>query len=117
MYLHFRHVVSPILPFPTLYSYSKPTKPTQRTNPHNILSTPLYAQESTVDFTSRLARLLAKKLQLPVYVGNSISFAGAGMGGSVEEEMAGFKACVEVVLEQITRIRDQNPQNQQQQES
>ena len=33
----------------------------------------------------------------PVYVGNSISFASAGMGGTVEEEMEGFRRVVEVV--------------------
>jgi len=34
----------------------------------------------------------------PVYVGNSISFASAGMGGTVEEEMEGFRRVVEVVM-------------------
>ena len=33
-----------------------------------------------------------------MYVGNSISFASAGMGGTVEEEMEGFRRCVEVVM-------------------
>lgn len=32
-----------------------------------------------------------------MYVGNSISFASAGMGGTVEEEMEGFRRVVEVV--------------------
>jgi hypothetical protein len=31
-------------------------------------------------------------------VGNSISFASAGMGGTVEEEMEGFRRVVEVVI-------------------
>lgn len=33
-----------------------------------------------------------------MYVGNSMSFANAGMGGTVEEEMEGFKRCVEVII-------------------
>jgi hypothetical protein len=41
---------------------------------------------------------LAKKLDKPVYVGNSISFASTGMGGTVEEEMEGFRRVVEVVV-------------------
>jgi len=38
-------------------------------------------------------------------VGNSISFASAGMGGTVEEEMEGFKKVAEVVMEEV-RKRD-----------
>lgn len=54
-----------------------------------------------MEFTSRLARLLAKKLQLPVYVGNSVSFASAGLGGTVEEEMVAFKNVVEAVMPRL----------------
>lgn len=34
-------------------------------------------------------------------MGSSISFASAGMGGTVEEEMEGFKKVVEVVVAQV----------------
>lgn len=34
-------------------------------------------------------------------MGNSISFATAGMGGTVEEEMEGFRRCVDVVMAQL----------------
>lgn len=57
--------------------------------------------EPTLEFTSRLAKLLAKKTQLPVYVGNSVSFATAGMGGTVEEEMMAFRNVVEVVMPKL----------------
>ena len=70
-------------------------------NAGQTLSTPLYTYESSVEFASRLAKLLARKTGKPVYVGNSISFASAGMGGTVEEEMEGFKRVVEVVLEEV----------------
>ncbi|RGP64413.1 20s proteasome chaperone domain-containing [Fusarium sporotrichioides] len=38
---------------------------------------------------------------LPVYVTNSMSFANAGMGGTVEEEMEAFKSIVQVVSEKL----------------
>ncbi|KAI9810085.1 MAG: hypothetical protein M1827_006696 [Pycnora praestabilis] len=69
-----------------------------RTHLTNVLSTPLYARESSLEFTTRIAKLLARKTGKPVYVGNSVSFAGAGMGGTVEEELEGFGRIVEVVL-------------------
>ncbi|KAI9750941.1 MAG: hypothetical protein M1815_001501 [Lichina confinis] len=73
-----------------------------RYNPTTALSTALFIQEGSIDFTTRLARVLAKKMQLPVYVGNSISFAAAaGAGGSVEEEIEGFKRCVEIILREV----------------
>ena len=40
---------------------------------------------------------------MPVYVGGSVSFAGAGLGGTVEEEMDGIRRCVEVVVEEAEK--------------
>ncbi|OCK76153.1 hypothetical protein K432DRAFT_306979 [Lepidopterella palustris CBS 459.81] len=77
------------------FVYAMPNR-TNRAAPS--LSTPLYTQSSTLDFATRLAKVLAKRVGKPVYVGNSISFAAAGMGGTVEEEMEAFKRCVEVVV-------------------
>jgi hypothetical protein len=73
----------------------------KRINPGQALSTPLYTSEPTLEFTTRLAKLLARRTGKPVYVGNSISFASAGMGGTVEEEMEGFKKVVEVVMDEV----------------
>jgi hypothetical protein len=70
------------------------------------LSTPLCVYESSVEFTTRLAKLLARRTGKPVYVGNSISFASAGMGGTVEEQMEGFKKVVEIVMEQVRQNED-----------
>ncbi len=70
-------------------------------NPGQTISTPLFTYESSVEFTTRLARLLARKTGKPVYVGNSISFASTGMGGTVEEEMEGFKKVVEAVMDEV----------------
>ena len=50
-----------------------------------------------------MAKLMARKTGKPVYVGNSISFAIAGMGGTVDEEMEGFRKIVEVVLEEVQK--------------
>ena len=80
-------------------------------NPGQTLSTPLYTYESSVEFTTRLAKLLARKVGKAVYVGNSISFASAGMGGTVEEEIDGFKKVVEVVMEEVQKNGGQRTVN------
>jgi hypothetical protein len=65
------------------------------------LATTLFSLESTIEFTTRLARLLARKTQLPVYVSNSMKLDSAGMGGTVEEEMEAFKNIVQATLEKL----------------
>ncbi|RMJ14479.1 hypothetical protein CDV36_005836 [Fusarium kuroshium] len=72
-----------------------------RLDPVQPLSTTLYSSESSVEFTTRMAKLLARRTQLPVYVSNSMSFADAGMGGTIEEEMEAFKTIVQIVLEKL----------------
>ncbi|PMD66459.1 uncharacterized protein K444DRAFT_639619 [Hyaloscypha bicolor E] len=74
-----------------------------RMNPGQTISTPLFTYESSIEFTTRLARLLARRTGKPVYVGNSISFASAGLGGTVDEEMEGFKKVVEVVMDEVRK--------------
>ncbi|KAH7141227.1 hypothetical protein B0J13DRAFT_53887 [Dactylonectria estremocensis] len=69
-----------------------------RLNVGQPLSTTLYSTEDSVEFTTRMAKLLARKTQLPVYVSNSMNFAKASMGGTVEEEMEAFKTIVDVTL-------------------
>lgn len=67
-----------------------------------------------MEFTTRLAKLLARKTRKPVYVGNSMSFASTGMGGTVEEEMEGFKKVVEVVMDAVRNgdgVQDVNGTN------
>jgi len=75
----------------------------QRMNPNQTFSTPLYTYEFSLEFTTRMAKLLARKTGKPVYVGNSISFASAGLGGTVEEEIEGFKKVVQVVMEEVNK--------------
>lgn len=73
----------------------------QRFNTSQPLATTLFPHEPTLEFTTRLAKLIARKTELPVYVTNSISFRNAGMGGTVEEEMEAFKNIAEIVLAKI----------------
>lgn len=67
----------------------------QRTNPKNTISTPLYTSPSTLDYAIRTARILAHKMDMPVYVGCSVDFSGS----TVEEEMEGLKRILEIVME------------------
>jgi hypothetical protein len=60
--------------------------------------------EPTLEFTTRLAKLLARRTQRPTYVGNSVSLASTGLGGTVEEEMEAFRKVVEVALAQLQPI-------------
>ncbi|TGJ79532.1 hypothetical protein E0Z10_g9231 [Xylaria hypoxylon] len=73
-------------------------------NPNQPLSTTLYSVEATLEFTTRLAKILAKKAKMPVYVGNSISFASTGLGGTMEEEMEAFKQVVAVALDKLQPV-------------
>lgn len=41
---------------------------------------------------------------MPVYVGNSISLANTGLGGTMEEEMETFKKVVEVTLDKLKDV-------------
>ncbi len=59
-----------------------------------------------MDFTTRFAKLLAKRTQMPVYVGNSVSLATVALGGTPEEEMAAFKAAVEAVLPRLRHLAE-----------
>ncbi|KAK8101641.1 hypothetical protein PG999_012015 [Apiospora kogelbergensis] len=67
-----------------------------RFNPDVPLSTPIYHEEPTIDFTTRLAKILVKKTQMHVYVSNSVSLVSTGLGGTFEEEMEAFKKVLEV---------------------
>ncbi len=84
----------------------------QRTKPkEDVLATALYIQESTIDLAMRMAKLLARRLGRPVYVGNSIDFGSTGLGGTVEEEMDGMRRCVEVVFESVRRVEEREKED------
>lgn len=72
-----------------------------RYNPTQPLSTPLYTIPQTLDFTTRLAKLLARKTGRACYVGSSVDLTGSVQGGNVEEEMEAFGAVVKVVMAEV----------------
>ena len=76
---------------------------TQRVTPSQPLSTPLFTHSATLDFTTRISKVLARRTGKPIYVSSSMSFVNAGMGGTVEEEMEGFKRVVEVVMKLLNK--------------
>ncbi|KAJ9638417.1 hypothetical protein H2199_007105 [Coniosporium tulheliwenetii] len=86
------------------FVYAMPNRTSPTAQP---LSTALYTQSQTLDFATRLAKILARRTGKPTYVGNSISFAGAGLGGTVEEEMEGMGKVVEVVLAEVGKASAQ----------
>ncbi|EHK15196.1 uncharacterized protein TRIVIDRAFT_51371 [Trichoderma virens Gv29-8] len=69
-----------------------------RFNHQQSIATTLFSAESSLEFTTRVAKLVARKTELPVYVTNSISLESMGMGGTVEEEMEAFKSVAEAIL-------------------
>ncbi|KAF3109060.1 hypothetical protein TWF569_006132 [Orbilia oligospora] len=71
--------------------------PSLRNNKETIC-TPLILDMATLETTERIARILARRLQVPVYLGNSMNFAAMGAGGSVEEEMGVVRDVVETVV-------------------
>jgi len=66
----------------------------KRSNGPNVISTALATSVSSIDYASRLAKILARRLQLPVYVGCSINFTGT----TAEEELEGLTLAVEQIL-------------------
>ncbi|KAI1818105.1 hypothetical protein GGS20DRAFT_529771 [Poronia punctata] len=79
------------------FVYSIPDK----YDPNQPLSTTIYSAESRLEFATRIAKILAKKTNMPVYVGNSISLANTGLGGTVEEELEAFKQVVAIALDKL----------------
>ncbi len=75
----------------------------KRFNPQQPLATTIFTTEATLEFTTRTARILARRANRPVYVTNSMSFVNAGMGGTVEEEMEALKNVIDIVSDQLKK--------------
>ena len=67
-----------------------------RLNPSESLCTTLYAQQGTLDFATRVAKIVAKRIARPVYVGWSGELGG--IGRQVDEEMEGVRKVVEGIM-------------------
>lgn len=52
-----------------------------------------------MEYATRVARILARRLNQPVYVGCSIDAAALGSTMMIEEEAEGLKKIVDVVVE------------------
>ncbi|KAJ6263653.1 hypothetical protein Dda_2221 [Drechslerella dactyloides] len=70
-------------------------------NEKETVCTPLIPDMATLETAERVARILARRVRRPVYVGSSMSLAGMGGGGNVEEEMGVVGAIVKIVAERV----------------
>ncbi|KAK7910914.1 hypothetical protein PG985_013395 [Apiospora marii] len=114
--IHMRLITKPkvILLYLTTVAIDEPAGPApmgsfvyalpDRFNPDMPLSTPIYHEEHTIDFTTRLAKILVKKTQMHVYVSNSVSLVSTGLGGTFEEEMEAFKKILEVANSKLRHL-------------
>lgn len=66
----------------------------QRLASRTAISTALVSSGSSIDYATRLSRILAIKMNQPVYVGCSINFSGT----TTEEELEGLMRVVEEVM-------------------
>lgn len=68
----------------------------------SALCTPLFNVPSSADFATRMAKILARKMRRPVYVGCSVETSGL----TGEEEMELFKRTIEVIMQQFRTSRE-----------
>jgi len=65
-----------------------------RTHSSNVISTAVYSSGSSVDYATRVAKILARRTAQPAYVGCSMNFSGL----MVEEEMEGLTKIINTVM-------------------
>ncbi|KAJ5704154.1 hypothetical protein N7493_011292 [Penicillium malachiteum] len=70
-----------------------------RTSPKATISTTIYTTPASIEYTTRVAKILARRTSKPIYVGCSIDPNGLGL--TVEEEMEGLTQIVNVIAEKI----------------
>ncbi|KAL5338453.1 hypothetical protein BJX70DRAFT_197124 [Aspergillus crustosus] len=69
-----------------------------RTSPRSTISTTLYTTASTEEYASRIAKILARRMGVPVYLGSSVDPVALGL--LPEEEMEGLTRIVDTVMEE-----------------
>ncbi|KAJ5312044.1 hypothetical protein PENANT_c022G01964 [Penicillium antarcticum] len=67
-----------------------------RTSPKSTISTTLYTSPPSIEYTTRIAKILARRLYMPVYVGCSIDPHSLGL--EVQEEMEGLTSIVNMIM-------------------
>ncbi|KAJ5259318.1 hypothetical protein N7478_012299 [Penicillium angulare] len=70
-----------------------------RTSPNSTISTTLYTTASSIEYTTRVAKILARRTHKPIYVGCSIDPNGLGL--TVEEEMEGLTHIVNFIAKKV----------------
>lgn len=68
--------------------------PQQRFQPSEPLCTELYTVAASVDFATRVAKIVARRTGKPTYIGCSVAFENA----TVEDEIASTKAAVDGIM-------------------
>ncbi|KAE8380617.1 hypothetical protein BDV26DRAFT_290207 [Aspergillus bertholletiae] len=74
-----------------------------RTNSRNTISTTLYNLPGSVEYATRIAKILARRMRIPVYVGCSIDPTALGL--LVEEEMEGLTKIVDIIMQKWEESR------------
>ena len=74
----------------------------QRLNSSDVFSTALFPIPSSIDFATRVAKIVARKTSKPTYVGCSAAFPAA----TVEEELEGVRAAIEAIMGELTAKED-----------
>jgi hypothetical protein len=64
---------------------------------NEMLSTALYTKTGSIDFITRLAKVLARRARKPVYTGGEVRF------WSVEDEGEALRGIVEVVMGRLAQ--------------
>ncbi|KAJ5912412.1 hypothetical protein N7504_001295 [Penicillium tannophilum] len=75
-----------------------------RTSSKQTISTTIYTAPSSIEYTTRVAKILARRTGKPIYVGCSIDPNGLGL--TVEEEMEGLSKIVNVITEKFASLQE-----------
>jgi hypothetical protein len=79
----------------------------QRTSSKSTIATTLYTSAPSIEYTSRIAKILARRFSIPVYVGCSIDPHGLGL--EVAEEMEGLTKIINVIMEKWEEHKKEKP--------
>ncbi|KAJ5099903.1 hypothetical protein N7532_006904 [Penicillium argentinense] len=68
-----------------------------RTSSKSTIATTIYTSPSSIEYTTRVAKIITRRIGMPIYVGCSIDTNALGL--QVEEEMEGLTHIVNLVVE------------------
>jgi hypothetical protein len=66
------------------------------------LCTPLFEELTTMDFTTRLAKAVAKRSGKPTYVASSVALSNVGGTHDAADDVLAFKAVIDGVMAAAT---------------